>query len=131
MLFTGHAPRFLRRSALSSVPSAASARPLWSVPGKVADSRVARYLAAHEALRVPTHHRSPADDHHPHTAALLPRPEFPLLAIFAGLIVVAMIPICLVIAVPSVLTLIAALATVIVFAIAVCWMLGRIIGPEA
>ena len=53
VLFTGHAPRFLRRSALSSVPSAASARPLWSVPGKVADSRVARYLAAHEALRVP------------------------------------------------------------------------------
>ena len=60
-----------------------------------------------------------------------PTPEFPLLAIFAALIVVAMIPICLVIAAPSVLTLIAALATVIVFAIAVCWMLGRIIGPEA
>ena len=58
-------------------------------------------------------------------------PEFPLLPIFAGLIVVAMIPICLVIAVPSVLTLIAALVTVIVFAIAVCWMLARIIGPEA
>ena len=58
-------------------------------------------------------------------------PEFPLLAIFAGLIVVAMIPICLVIAVPSVLTLIVALLTVIVFAVVVCWMLARIIGPEA
>ena len=43
----------------------------------------------------------------------------------------AMIPICLVIAIPTVLTLIVALATVIVFAIAVCWMLARIIGPEA
>jgi len=34
------------------VPSAASAQPLWSAPGKVADGRVARYLAAHEGFRV-------------------------------------------------------------------------------
>ena len=52
VLLTGDAPRFLRRTSLSSVPSAASARPLWSAPGKVADPRVARYLAAHEAFRV-------------------------------------------------------------------------------
>jgi NADH dehydrogenase FAD-containing subunit len=52
VLLTGAAPRFLRRSALSSVPSAASATPLWSAPGKVADGRVARYLAAHERFRV-------------------------------------------------------------------------------
>jgi len=52
VLLTGGSPRFLRRSAVSSVPSAASERPLWSAPGKVADSRVARYLAAHEQFRV-------------------------------------------------------------------------------
>ncbi len=52
VLLTGDAPRFLRRSGLSSVPSAASARPLWSAPGKIADGRVARYLAAHDAFRV-------------------------------------------------------------------------------
>ena len=52
VLLTGDAPRFLRRSALSTVPSAASARPLWSAPGKVADGRVARYLATHEGFRV-------------------------------------------------------------------------------
>jgi sulfide:quinone oxidoreductase len=52
VLLTGEAPRFLRRSSLSSVPSAASDRPLWSAPGKVADGRVARYLAAHEGFRV-------------------------------------------------------------------------------
>ncbi|MEA2248189.1 MAG: sulfide:quinone oxidoreductase, partial [Solirubrobacteraceae bacterium] len=52
VLLTGDAPQFLRRSGLSSVPSAASARPLWSAPGKIADGRVARYLAAHEAFRV-------------------------------------------------------------------------------
>ena len=37
-----------------TVASAASARPLWSAPGKVADARVARYLAAHERFRVAT-----------------------------------------------------------------------------
>jgi sulfide:quinone oxidoreductase len=52
VLLTGGSPRFLRRSSASSVPSAASARPLWSAPGKVADGRVARYLAAHERFRV-------------------------------------------------------------------------------
>lgn len=51
VLLTGRAPSYLRHSTASSVPSAASARPLWSAPGKVADGRVARYLAAHEALR--------------------------------------------------------------------------------
>jgi hypothetical protein len=60
-----------------------------------------------------------------------PEAESPLLAIFAALIVVAMVPICLVIAVPSTLTLVAALGTVIAFAIAVTWLLARIIGPEA
>ena len=52
VLLTGGSPRFLRRSAASSVPSAASEKPLWSAPGKVADGRVARYLAAHERFRV-------------------------------------------------------------------------------
>ena len=52
VLLTGGSPRFLRRSSRSSVPSAASARPLWSAPGKVADGRVARYLSAHERFRV-------------------------------------------------------------------------------
>jgi sulfide:quinone oxidoreductase len=54
VLLTGGSPRFLRRSAVSSVPSAASDRPLWSAPGKVADGRVARYLSAHERFRVVT-----------------------------------------------------------------------------
>ena len=58
-------------------------------------------------------------------------PEFPLLAIFAGLIVAAMVPIGLVIAFPSILTLIAALTTVIVFAIAISALLARMIGPGA
>jgi hypothetical protein len=53
VLLTGGSPRFLRCSSTSSVPSAASARPLWSAPGKIADGRVARYLAAHERFRVP------------------------------------------------------------------------------
>ena len=57
-------------------------------------------------------------------------PEFPLLAIFAGLIVVAIVPIALVIAAPSIVTLVAALATVAVFAIAISALLARIIGPE-
>jgi sulfide:quinone oxidoreductase len=52
VLLTGAAPRYLRHSSVSSVPSAASTRPLWSAPGKVADGRVARYLAAHQSLRV-------------------------------------------------------------------------------
>ena len=52
VLLTGGSPRFLRRAPSSAVPSAASAKPLWSAPGKVADARVARYLAAHERFRV-------------------------------------------------------------------------------
>jgi hypothetical protein len=59
-----------------------------------------------------------------------PAPEFPLLAIFAALIVVAVVAISLMIAMPSTGTLIAALGTVIAFAIVVTWMLARIIGPE-
>ena len=65
----------------------------------------------------------------PHTDPQ-PAPEFPLLAIFAALIIVAVFAISLVIAMPSMVTLIAALGTVIAFAIAVTWMLARIIGPE-
>jgi hypothetical protein len=72
-------------------------------------------MAAHPA---PTHEPAPA-------------PEVPLLAIFAGLIVVAVVPIGLVIAAPSMLTLIVALGTVIAFAILVTWMLARMIGPES
>jgi hypothetical protein len=41
-----------------------------------------------------------------------------------------MVPISLVIAVPSTLTLIAAMATVIVFAIAVSALLAHMIGPQ-
>jgi sulfide:quinone oxidoreductase len=52
VLLTGGSPRFLRHSSSSSVPSAASVRPLWSAPGKVADGRVARYLSAHEQFRI-------------------------------------------------------------------------------
>jgi hypothetical protein len=59
-----------------------------------------------------------------------PAPEFPLLAIFAGLIIVAMIPICLVIAVPTTVTLIVAVATVAGFAVAITALLARLIGPE-
>ena len=65
----------------------------------------------------------------PHAEAQ-PTPEFPLLAIFAALIVVSVVVISLVIAMPSTVTLIAALGTVIAFAAAIAWMLGRIIGPE-
>ena len=59
-----------------------------------------------------------------------PAPEFPLLAIFAALIIVAIVPISFVIAAPSTLTLIIALVTVAGFAIAVTALLARIIGPE-
>jgi hypothetical protein len=52
LLLTSGTPRFLRRSPTSHVPSAAGERPLWSSPGKVAQDRVARYLAAHERFRV-------------------------------------------------------------------------------
>ena len=60
-----------------------------------------------------------------------PAPEFPLLPIFAGLIVVALVPISLVIAAPSIVTLVAALATVAGFAIAITALLAHMIGPES
>jgi hypothetical protein len=61
----------------------------------------------------------------------VPAPEVPLLAIFAFLIIVAVVPIGLVIAAPSMLTLVAALGTVIAFAVLVTWLLARMIGPDA
>jgi hypothetical protein len=60
----------------------------------------------------------------------VPAPETPLLAIFAVLIIVAVVAIGLVIAAPSMLTLFVALGTVIGFAVLVTWMLARMIGPE-
>lgn len=69
--------------------------------------------------------------HHAPAPEPTPAPEFPLLAIFAGLIVVAMVPISLMIAAPSIVTLVAALVTVAGFAIAVTVLLARMIGPEA
>jgi hypothetical protein len=69
---------------------------------------------------------------HPiHTPEPESAPESPLLAVFAVLIVVAIVPIGLVIASPSTVTLVAALGTVIAFAVLVTWMLARLIGPEA
>ena len=67
----------------------------------------------------------PAPTHEPATV-----PETPLLAIFAALIIVAVVVIGLVIAVPSTLTLIAAMGTVIASAILVTWLLARMIGSE-
>jgi hypothetical protein len=55
-------------------------------------------------------------------------PEVPLLGVFALLIVIALVPIGFVIAVPSVLTLIVALGTVMIFAAAVSFLLVRMIG---
>jgi hypothetical protein len=52
-----------------------------------------------------------------------------LLPIFAVAIVIATVAICLVIAVPSTITLVVALSTVISFAAGICVMLGRLIGP--
>ena len=68
----------------------------------------------------------------PRTRAPAPAPEFPLLAIFAGLIVAAMVPICLVTSAPSTVTLITAVATVAGFAMtAVTAILARLIGTES
>jgi hypothetical protein len=53
-----------------------------------------------------------------------------LLAVFALLIVVAVVPISLVIAAPTVVWLVVALATVISFAIGVAYLLARMIGPQ-
>jgi sulfide:quinone oxidoreductase len=45
LLLTGGEPRFLRRSAVSTVPSAVSDRPMWSPAAKVAGRRLGPYLA--------------------------------------------------------------------------------------
>lgn len=55
-------------------------------------------------------------------------PEVPLLGVFALLIVIAMVPIGFVIAVPSTLTLVLAVGTVMGFAAAVSYLLARMIG---
>jgi sulfide:quinone oxidoreductase len=52
LLLTGAEPRFLRRSAISSVPSTASEHPLWWPASKVVGPHLSRYLAAHESLRL-------------------------------------------------------------------------------
>lgn len=53
-----------------------------------------------------------------------------LLAVFAVLIIAAIVPIALVIVSPSVFALIAAISTVIAFAAGVAYLLARMIGPE-
>ena len=55
-------------------------------------------------------------------------PEVPLLGVFALLIIIAVVAIGVMIAVPTTLTMIIALGTVIGFAVAVSAMLGRMIG---
>ena len=55
-------------------------------------------------------------------------PEVPLLGVFALLIVLAVVAIGFMIAVPTMLTMIIALGTVIGFAVVVSAMLGRMIG---
>jgi hypothetical protein len=59
----------------------------------------------------------------PHTA----EPEVPLLGVFAALIVVAVVVIGVMIAVPTTLTLVLAIGTVIGFAVAVTALLSRMI----
>ena len=49
-LLLGAAPRFLRRSASSTVPSTSSERPLWSLDAKIVGGRLAPYLHAHPEL---------------------------------------------------------------------------------
>ena len=69
-------------------------------------------------------------------APILPAPpspetaEFPLLGIFAVLIVVATVAIGFLLAAPSILTLVLALVTVIGFAASITYVLARIIGEE-
>ncbi len=53
-----------------------------------------------------------------------------LLPIFAIAVIVATIAICAVVAAPGTLTLIVALACVIVFGAGIVALLGRLIGPE-
>jgi sulfide:quinone oxidoreductase len=52
LLLTGDAPRYLRRSPASTVPSTSSQRPLWSLDAKIAGGRLSRYLDVHPGLRV-------------------------------------------------------------------------------
>lgn len=59
-----------------------------------------------------------------------PAPEVPLLGVFAALIIVAVVAICLVIAVPSVVTLAIALVTVLGGAGLVAALLGRMMGED-
>ena len=49
-LLLGAAPRFLRHTASSAVPSTSSERPLWSLDAKIAGGRLASYLHAHPEL---------------------------------------------------------------------------------
>jgi hypothetical protein len=53
-----------------------------------------------------------------------------LMPIFGIATIIATVAICLVIAFPSVVTLVVALATVIGFATGIVALLGRVIGPE-
>jgi sulfide:quinone oxidoreductase len=52
LMLTGAAPRYLRRSATSTVPSTSSSRPLWSLDAKLAGGWLARYLDVHPDLRL-------------------------------------------------------------------------------
>ena len=67
-----------------------------------------------------THHEAPEPTS---GAALLP--------IFAIATVIAIVAICVVVAAPSTVAMIVALATVIGFAAGIVAMLSRLIGPEA
>ena len=71
-------------------------------------------------MTAPTHTPEPATE----------STEAWLLAVFALLIIVAVVAISLVIAAPSVVWLLLALATVIGFAIGVTYLLARMIGPQ-
>lgn len=53
-----------------------------------------------------------------------------LMPIFGGATIIGIVVICLMLAYPSTVTAIAALATVIGFAAALTALLGRLIGPE-
>jgi len=55
LLLTGAGPRYLRRSATSTVPSTSSERPLWSLDAKIAAGRLAPYLHARPELRLGGH----------------------------------------------------------------------------
>ena len=52
LLLAGTQPRYLRRSASSTVPSTSAVRPLWSLDAKIAGGRLARYLATRPELRL-------------------------------------------------------------------------------